>query len=644
MSALTRFLVYAAAFVVPPVIGAALGFRALGDRERPALLPPLEARVAALAPRPPPDPAQPTVVVLIGADVTEITDALGPYEMFARAGRFNVYMTAPERRPALLSGGLGILPQLSLAETDALLGGRPPAIVVVPQIPNITTRAENRPLLGWMRRQAAAGSTMFSWCTGARVLAAAGLLDGRTATAHWGDIDRLEREFPRVRWTRGVRWIDHGAIVTSAGITSGIDATLRVLRRVAGDSVARRVAREIRYPNYRYAIEPAVEQYTIRPADAVFLANAAYRVARPRVGLAIYDGVGELDVSNVYDTHVAAMAADVETVAERDGLVVTAHGLTLLPSLALSADGGAARAGQLDRLLVPGTDARPRAASLVAAAAAAAPALRAEYLHADQPTRFGLEPVLEDLARTADAATARFSQRRMEYRSSAVRLDGSGVAWHPLGVALALGLLGVGTVLAASRLAPRRRPAAVPTAVAARVAATALAIVAALAPVAARGQPIDSVPAGARVRADVFTTDTSRVRRIFAQPVAGTLVGVRGDTLLLAVRDGVAPLRIPRSALRDVHVSRGRPGRVSSALRSAVVPALAGGALRGLAASVRRRDGDPGPGQAALAGAAVSAALAGVKGAVFPRERWHRLALPAEAAEGARRPVQLVRK
>jgi AraC family transcriptional regulator, transcriptional activator FtrA len=630
MSALTRFLAYTAALLVPPVVVAALGLRALQDRERPPLLPPADARTSARAPRPAYDPAKPTVVVLLGADVTEITDALGPFEMFARAGRFNVLMVAPERRPVLLSGGLAVLPHLSLTEADALLGGRGPAIVVVPQIPNLA-RAENRPLLAWMRARASAGSTMFSWCTGARVLAAAGLLDGMTATAHWGDLPRLEREFPRVRWTRGVRWIDHGRIVTSAGITSGVDATLRVLRRVVGDSVARRVARELRYPNYRYAIDPAVEQYAIRPADAVFLANAAYRVARPRVGLALYDGVGELDVSNLYDTHAAGMAADVETVTEREDVVVTAHGLALLPSLALSGARGAARARRLDRLLVPGPAGRERAASLVAAAAAAAPVLRAEYLHADQPTRFGLEPVLEDLARTADAPTARFAQRRMEYRSAAVRLDGSGVAWHPLGVALALGLLGLSTAHGASRLLSERRPRR----------AVAVTLLMALASAAASAQSIDSLAAGTRIRADVFTPDTSRVRRIFAQPVAGALVGVSGDTLLLAVRDGADPLRIPRSALRDVYVSRGRPGRVASALRSAVVPALAGGAFRGLAGSMRRRDGDPSPGRAALTGAAVSAAVAGVKGAVFPKERWQRLTLPTGAA---RRPIHVVRK
>ena len=621
--AVARALALALAFIVPPAVVAALGFGALLDRERPAVLPALDARLVAAAPRPVHDPAKPTVVVLIGADVTEITDALGPYEMFARARRFNVYMVAPERRPALLSGGLGVLPQLSLAEADARLDGRPPAIVVVPQIPNLD-RADNRRLLAWIRQQSAAGATIFSWCTGARVVAATGLLDGRTATAHWGDIGRLEREFPRVRWTRGLRWIDHGTIVTSAGITSGVDATLRVLGRVAGDSVARRVARELRYPNYRYAIEPAVEQYTFQRADAVLLANAAYRVARPRVGLALYEGVGELDLSNVYDAHASTRAADVETVALRDEVVVTAHGLTLLPSLALSDARGATRARRLDRWLVPGAAARTGSAPLVTAMAAAAPALRAEYLHADEPARFGLEPVLEDLARTADVPTARFAQRRMEYRSSAVRLDGSGVAWQPLWVALALGLLGAGVArvayAAGTHVSLRRRSLAV-----ARVAGLFLVV---LAPAAARAQPVDSIPIGTRIRADLHTAHVSRIRRIFAQPVAGQLVGVRGDTVLLSVSAGADAVHIPRSALRDLHVSRGRPGRLASAMRSAAVPALVSGALGGLSVAVRRREGDPSVGRAALTSAASTAAIAAVMGAAFPKERWLRLRAP----------------
>ena len=299
MSRPTRLLAYAAALTLPPLAMGALGMRELATRARPALLPAATADAAAYRARPAYDVAKPTVVVLLGADVTEVIDALGPYEMFARAGKFNVVTAAPERRPTLLSGGLRILPHYSLAELDARLAGRAPLVVVVPNIPNVA-RAENRPLLGWMRRQAAAGAIMHSWCTGAMVLAEAGLLDGRTATAHWGDLARLAERYPRVRWVRGVRWVDHGALVTSAGLTSGVDASLRVLRRLAGDSVARRVAAELRYPAYHFATEPAMEPYEVRPADAVLLANAAYRVARPRIGLALYDGIGEVELSALY--------------------------------------------------------------------------------------------------------------------------------------------------------------------------------------------------------------------------------------------------------------------------------------------------------------------------------------------------------
>jgi putative intracellular protease/amidase len=458
MTGLTRFLIYSAAFVVPPAIAAVVGLRALRARDHPARLPAIDAASAARTPRPDLDAAKPTLVVVLGSDLTEITDALGPYEMFARTGKFNVVMAAPARQPTSLTGGLRILPHYALSEVDARLGG-PPAVVVVPNLPNAADPA-NRPVIDWLRRQAAAGALMHSWCKGAMALAEAGLLDGRVATAHWGDLPQLEKRYPKVRWVRGVRWVEHGQYVMSAGITSGVDAALRVIIRLAGDSVARRVATEIRYPDHHFAVDPRTTQYTLRPADLILLANAAYRVARPRLGIALYDGVGEIDLSNVYDAHLHTMAATGETVAERAGAVVTRHGLTLFPSLPLVGRAGdaASRLGRLDRLVVPGPEGSEHAASLAAAVTAAAPSLRPEYLHADQPARFGLEPVLEDLARTADVPTATFAQRRMEYRSRGVRLDGGHVPWAVLWPAAALGALGVLGAIALSRLrTPGRR-------------------------------------------------------------------------------------------------------------------------------------------------------------------------------------------
>lgn len=452
MSRFTRFSIYALAALVLPAAGVAWGLRSLEQRDHPEIPTPMDAGRVARVPRPTIDPNKPTVVVLLGADLTEITDALGPYEMFARARRYNVVTAAPRRQPTLLTGGIRILPHYSLAEIDQILG-RAADIVVIPNLPNADAPL-NRPVIDWIRRQAVGGSLIHSWCKGAMALAETGLLDGHTATAHWGDIPALEKRYPRVTWVRGVRWIDRGQFVMSAGITSGIDASLRVLIRVAGDSVARRVAREIRYPNYHFALNPKVEQYSLRPADLVLLGNAAFRFNRPLIGVALYDGVGEFDLSNVYDAHVHTMAVQVETVSETEAPIVTAHGLTVYPSLVLDATDGrnTVRARELDRLIVPGLEAPERSAALAAAAAAVAPKVRPEYIHGARPSRFGLEPVIEDLARTADAPTARFALKRMEYRSGTVRFQGPSAPWALLGLASALALAGLGVALATVKL------------------------------------------------------------------------------------------------------------------------------------------------------------------------------------------------
>ena len=451
-----RWVAAVTAFVGLPLLVAAVRLRAFERGQHPALQPPL-AQGDSLPATPRHDPAKPTVAVILGADLTEITDALGPYEMFSRAGAFNVYTVAPERRPTLLSGGLRILPHYSLAELDAQLGGEPPAIVVVPNIPNIAS-AENKPLVEWMRHQAAAGSLMHSWCTGAMALAEAGLLDGLTATAHWGDLSRLAKLYPRVSWVRGVRWVDHGRVITSAGLTSGIDASLRVLSKVAGEDIAKRVARELRYPNFRFSTDPAVTPYTVGPADAILLANLAFRAPRQQIGLALYDGVGEMDLTGLYDAHAASAAADLYAVAAPSGTVRSAHGLTLLPSLVASErDGSVGAIRHLDRFVVPGRDGVKNAALVVGAMRSLAPELEPTYVHADAGQRFALEPVIEDLARTADLPTARFALKRLEFRSETIRLGGSAVAWRTLLPSLGLGFLGALVAFGLSRMLRSRR-------------------------------------------------------------------------------------------------------------------------------------------------------------------------------------------
>lgn len=87
-----------------------------------------------------------------------------------------------------------------------------------------------------------------SVCTGAFLLAAAGLLDGRQWTTHWEDIDLLAGRLGPEGAVRGVRWVDAGAVVTSGGLTSGISMALHVVDRLAGRELAERTARQLDYP------------------------------------------------------------------------------------------------------------------------------------------------------------------------------------------------------------------------------------------------------------------------------------------------------------------------------------------------------------------------------------------------------------
>lgn len=101
------------------------------------------------------------------------------------------------------------------------------------------------PVLEVLRAAAARGARVASICTGAFLLAEAGLLDGRRATTHWASIDALRRRFPRVRVEPDVLWVDEGDVVTSAGVAAGLDLCLHLVRRDHGAEAANAAARRV---------------------------------------------------------------------------------------------------------------------------------------------------------------------------------------------------------------------------------------------------------------------------------------------------------------------------------------------------------------------------------------------------------------
>ncbi|HEX6606943.1 MAG TPA: DJ-1/PfpI family protein, partial [Chloroflexia bacterium] len=324
-----RIGIYTLAFALPIVALAALGLYSTLQLTGPA-----PAAPAAPAITPPRarsfDPAKPTVAIVLGSDRTESTDFLIPYELFSATGAYNVYAVAPARQMTTLAGGLEVMPDFSYAELETLLG-RAPAIVMMPAFPDVTS-PQNQPVLAWIKQQAARGSFMFSICVGAEAFAATGLLDGRTATTHWGDIDRIEQAYPAVRWVRGVRYVDGGDYMTSAGITSGIDAVLHYIAQHNGDELARAVAQQLHYPSYAFVDAPQVQQESAGAGlMLVGLSNIVFHPLHPAAGVLLYDGIGELEVAATYDTYAASYTTRLRSVAQTRQVITTRHGLQLVP-------------------------------------------------------------------------------------------------------------------------------------------------------------------------------------------------------------------------------------------------------------------------------------------------------------------------
>jgi putative intracellular protease/amidase/YHS domain-containing protein len=218
---------------------------------------PQQAGVSPLSP-----PADGVPVAFLLSDGAVMIDFAGPWEVFQDTqvpGRtqaaFNVYTVAETTQPLTISAGARLIPNYDLA------GAPKPKVVVVPAQSPPTAAVKS-----WLRRTAAQADVIMSVCTGALTLAAAGLLDGHKATTHHGSFSILAMDYPQVTVVRGARFVDEGAIATSAGLSAGIDLAMHVVARYYGTGVAAATAYYMEYlsqgwrdpnSNLAYAKPPA---------------------------------------------------------------------------------------------------------------------------------------------------------------------------------------------------------------------------------------------------------------------------------------------------------------------------------------------------------------------------------------------------
>jgi transcriptional regulator GlxA family with amidase domain len=182
-------------------------------------------------------------------DGVELLDFSGPGEVFAAANSrqaFDVYTVAAAPDAVVSQGFVTIKPQYTFANCP------PPDIIILPggrtEVP-----LGDAAVIQWIKDASPKAEVVMSVCTGAFLLAKAGLLDGREATTHWSAIESLRQEAPKTTVRENRRFVDNGKVVTAAGVSAGIDASLHVVDRLLGREVAQRAAR---YMEYKWQPEP----------------------------------------------------------------------------------------------------------------------------------------------------------------------------------------------------------------------------------------------------------------------------------------------------------------------------------------------------------------------------------------------------
>jgi copper(I)-binding protein/putative intracellular protease/amidase len=194
-----------------------------------------------------PAAARQRVAILI-FDGVQIIDYTGPYEVFGQAG-FEVVTVAANADMIQTAMGMKVTPHYTL--TDA-----PKADVIVVPGGNVQRTQENPQVIKWIQDNAKDAQHVLSVCNGAYILAKTGLLDGLTATTFYDLIDGLQAAAPKTKVVRDQRYVDNGKIITTAGISSGIDGSLYVISKMRSKAVAQMAALNMEYdykPDSNYA-------------------------------------------------------------------------------------------------------------------------------------------------------------------------------------------------------------------------------------------------------------------------------------------------------------------------------------------------------------------------------------------------------
>lgn len=276
-----------------------------------------------IVPRPKAGRSRPLVAVVADIDGAQTTDFIVPYGILKDSGVADVRSVSTAAGVIAMTRGLRIVTDETVAEFDAREAAGADIVIVPAQ-----AKPKSPALSKWLRAQAAKGATIVSVCEGARVLASAGLLDGRRAVTHWAALKSMAKSYPTTTWVRDLRYVQDGTVITTAGVTASIPMSLALVEAIGGRPAAEATARRFGVENWGAAHRTA--DFAIESADRAAAADAQ-RAKKELTEIPISDGVDEVSLALQAEAWGRTMRTKVVTthvgrtpVRSRNGLIIVA--------------------------------------------------------------------------------------------------------------------------------------------------------------------------------------------------------------------------------------------------------------------------------------------------------------------------------
>jgi putative intracellular protease/amidase len=273
----------------------------------------------------PPKRQRPVIAVIGINDATETTDYLTPTGILRRADVADVLLVATNPGPVKLYPALTVQPDTTVAEFDVRYPDGADYVIVPAMTPDDDAAA-----LRWIKSQAAKGATVVGVCAGAKVVGAAGLLDGRRATTHWYYLAELRRKNPTAVYVPDRRFVIDRSVATTTGITASLPLSLTLIEGIAGRPRAEVVARELGVTRWDVSHDSGAFKLT-RPFVLAVLGNVLAFWRREELGIELSPEIDEVSLALVADAWSRTYRSRAVTFAGTAGSVVSRNGIRIVP-------------------------------------------------------------------------------------------------------------------------------------------------------------------------------------------------------------------------------------------------------------------------------------------------------------------------